>query len=261
MKIIRGGSTYHMLSTVSFYEDAYVKSILFASGELFPGYFCGPFSSSVESEYGTHQPDLVLIDKLYRNWVIVEAELEHHSLSGHVEPQIRCFMNGLYTDSHVDQIHALFPTTSRTEVKRLVRTMQPEVAVIAPEIRERWIPVLKSLGATLTVFQVYENDHGERLYAVDGEEVRRFGEDVLGTAVRMPSMRTGLRISGVSDDALGQAVDLLYNDELTRWKVVRTGSDIMLLPADRCPLPEAFTESYLVCGDNNGIWRLQVNGD
>ena len=261
MKLVKPGSIFRLLSSMSIYEDDYVASILLAQRELFPGYLCGKFSPKVESEYGTSQPDLVLVDKRYRNWFVVEVELEHHSLRGHVEPQIRRLMNGIYTNAHAVDIHRCFPDASLHAIGRLVRSAQPEIVVIAPDMRPRWIPILKSLGATLMVFQVYENDHGERVYAVDGEEITRFEDHVIGTATRTAAMRTALRLSGVSEDDLSAGIDLLFNDELTRWKVVRAGADVLLLPRDRCPLPEAFTESYQITSVDDGTWRLESIGN
>jgi len=74
-------------------------------------------------------------------------------------------------------------------------------------------------------------------------------------------MRTALRLSGVSEDDLSAGIDLLFNDELTRWKVVRAGADVLLLPRDRCPLPEAFTESYQITSVDDGTWRLESIGN
>lgn len=261
MNIVKPGSTFRPVSSRTFYESDYVASILLVADQIFPGFHCGAFSPLVASEHGTARPDLVLIDHLYRNWFVVEVELEHHSLSGHVEPQIRRLSNGLYTAAHSLQLHDMFPDTSQTNLSRMVRSSQPEVVVIAPEIRPRWVPALKSLGAILMILQVFEDDHGTRLFGIDGETIRSYESHVIGIAQRTPAIRIALKISGVANETLGPEVDLLFEGEVTRWKVVRTGTELLFLPRERCPLPEQLGESYIITETDKGMWRLESRGN
>jgi hypothetical protein len=259
VKLVTPGRTYRPVSSRSFYESDYVASILLIADEIFPGFMCSRFSPLVESEHGAARPDLVLVDKLYRNWFVIEVELEHHSLSAHVEPQIRRLSSGFYSDSHATRLHDLLPDSSLQDLVRLLRSSQPGVVVIAPEMRQAWVDALKTFGATLMVLQVFEDDLGNRIFNVDGEEVKGLESHVVGTAQRTAAIRTGLSVSGISDDSLGTEVDLLFEDEMTRWKVVRTNRDVLLLPRGRCPLPEKMTESYTITS-YNGTWRLETIG-
>jgi hypothetical protein len=261
VKIVRPGSVYRPISSLSFYESDYVASVLHIRNDIFPGFFCGPFTPLVESEHGTSRPDLVLVDERYRNWFVVEVELEHHSLSGHVEPQIRRLANGVYTDVHAEALFNALPGTSLTDLTRLVRSTQPGVVVIVPELRASWMPSLKALGATLVVLQVLEDGEGNRLYKIEGEEVEGYESHVIGVAQRTPAIRIALSVSGLAAEELGSELDLLFEDEMTRWKVVRTGSDILLLPLGRCPLPEQLTESYIISSTDSGVWRLVSRGN
>jgi hypothetical protein len=147
------------------------------------------------------------------------------------------------------------------DLKRLVRSTQPGVVVIVPELRESWLPALKGLGAILVILQVLEDGEGHRLYKINGEDVEGYESHVIGVAQRTPAIRIALSITGVAAEDLGSEVDLLFEDEMTRWKVVRTGSDTLLLPLGRCPLPEQLTESYIISTTESGVWRLLSRGD
>ena len=73
------------------YETEFENLIQARSNSLFPEYHVLPFKIPVESEEGRKIPDLVLIERKYRYWWIAEVEMAHHSLYGHVIPQIEVF--------------------------------------------------------------------------------------------------------------------------------------------------------------------------
>lgn len=74
-KILHNDSWYSPVKSNSIYEKTYEQKILENSNMLFPDYFCFYFKKQVQSMWGPGIPDLVLIDKLYREWIIVEVDL------------------------------------------------------------------------------------------------------------------------------------------------------------------------------------------
>ena len=82
-RILVNDEWYEPLSSRSMLEAEYEQSIYRYSPSLFPGYRCLKFNEIVNSAFGGSQADMVLVDSEYRGWTIVEAELEHHSLSRH----------------------------------------------------------------------------------------------------------------------------------------------------------------------------------
>lgn len=134
------------------YESEYEQSILRYSVDLFPGYVCVPFKATVQSDIGNVQADLVLVDRDYRGWTIVEVELEHHPLMGHVEPQMRKLINGRYTDAHASAIALASEDLDEERVRRLVANVPPEFLVIAPVEAPDWRPTFATSVSALPWF-------------------------------------------------------------------------------------------------------------
>ena len=139
MRILGHGRSYLELSSKTLYESDFVESIVRFSNDIFPGFECGKFAPLIESPYGGSRPDLILVDRGYRTWCVVEVELEHHSLSGHVEPQIQCLANGVYDTAQVaDAAVVALPHLDPQALRQLVLTAAPQMVVIVPEVRQRW---------------------------------------------------------------------------------------------------------------------------
>lgn len=102
---------------------------------LFPSYHILPFKLNIlaESRYGDKRADLVMIHKEYRNWVVVEVELGHHSLNSHVYPQAYTFRNGEYGERHVNYLLGKNQTFDEDRLSYLIMYNPPEVLVIVDD--------------------------------------------------------------------------------------------------------------------------------
>ena len=78
---------YEAIDGRSWYEQDFESVVGAHATALFPGCHVVPFKIAVESGYGRKIPDLALVDTDYREWSVVEIEMAHHSLHGHVIPQ------------------------------------------------------------------------------------------------------------------------------------------------------------------------------
>ncbi len=262
MKIVGLGRTYREISSQAIYEADFVESIVGASKEIFPGFECGRFAPLVDSPYGASRPDLILVDDRYRTWCVVEVELEHHSLSGHVEPQIRCLASARYDSAEVLRAaQASLPAMNLRSLEQMLCSVPPQMVVIVPESKPRWRDALSPLGAIVTVVQVFEDAGGHRLYRVNGEQPRRPPSEAVGYVSRVPGMPTGLEAVGLPIGPDDDLVEMLFESEITRWRVVRPGGRLYLLPADRCPLPEGKSDKYSVVLTAEGVWEMEKNGN
>jgi hypothetical protein len=109
----------------------YEWKILNNSKYLFPGYFCFQFKKPVNSIYGTGIPDLVLIDQEYREWIIVEVELEHHRLQGDVLDQVVKFAAGEYKRGHAEYLLAKHSELDTDRLVALVTGTQPRIQFLS----------------------------------------------------------------------------------------------------------------------------------
>ena len=103
--------------------------------KMLPDYHILPFKSGVfaSHEYGTRRADLVFIHKEYKQWIVVEVELSHHSLESHVYPQAFTFRNGEYKQKHVDYLLEKCPELVSEDLQFLMIYNPPEVLVIVDD--------------------------------------------------------------------------------------------------------------------------------
>ena len=95
-------------------------------------------SPSFSPEYGTAKPDLRLVDRELGLWWVVEVELAHHSLKGHVLPQVEILTSGHYGASEAELLTQSIPELDSEAASDLVkgsaasaRNRQPSAAGMA----------------------------------------------------------------------------------------------------------------------------------
>jgi hypothetical protein len=87
---------FYPVSENAFFETELEALVVQNGGLLKEGAFVLPFKATVTAPgLPPKQPDLALIDPLYRYWWVIEVELIGHSLHGHVIPQIQTFVEGV----------------------------------------------------------------------------------------------------------------------------------------------------------------------
>jgi hypothetical protein len=88
-RILSDQSTFYEIGSHSIYEETFEKMILKFKEDLFPDHHCFEFKHLLRVPRQTNvKADLILIDREYHEWVIVEVEVARHSWSGHVADQV-----------------------------------------------------------------------------------------------------------------------------------------------------------------------------
>lgn len=130
---------YDSVSSNSFYEFEYENVILDRASLLFPEYHAVPFKKRVESETGRAIADLALIERSYRKWWVVEIELSHHSLSGHVLPQVDILANANYGTDIAQYLASRSSDLDIGSLENMMRGSQPLVVVIVDRYLPDWV--------------------------------------------------------------------------------------------------------------------------
>jgi hypothetical protein len=100
----------------------------------FPSFFVIAADFLVE-DYTGHRakPDIVLIEREYRRWYVIEVERSAHSLDKHVLPQVETLANGAYNERHADWLLNKASDLDPIALKRMVSSVHPEVIVVADD--------------------------------------------------------------------------------------------------------------------------------
>jgi len=260
-RLLVGAEWYESLASSAQYEFEY-EDLLFRYGEiLFPSWTIVPFKMDVESETGRNRPDLALIDHSYRNWCVVEVELAHHSLDGHVLPQVRTFATGRYTSEHATNLQRREPTLDLSKLNDMIRGEQPQVLVVVDRPKMDWAKPLARLGARLMIVEVFRSNLNRHCLRVNGEHPIEATAAVTALKRHPLLPRTMLVLSPAS---LGGGPGAKYTVELdgsvTTWIRVETFNEVMLRPLKGDPLADCSTCQIVELSDGRLEFREIIRG-
>ena len=168
-KILLGDEWFDELDSTSLYETEFENILFQEASRIFPEYQPVPFKTIVLSEDGDAKPDFALIHKDYRSWWVVEAEMGHHSLAGHVVPQIRKLSRAYYQESEADYLCQNAPNLDCTRVREMLKGQQPRVLVVVNVPVSGWKEQISPHGAVLAIFQIFRSKFNRYVYRINGD--------------------------------------------------------------------------------------------
>ena len=256
MRLLLSGEWYDAVSSEGQYESEFESVILSRAGSLFPQFHVMPFRMPVESEEGRKIPDLALVDSMYRCWWVVEVEMAHHSLYGHVMPQVEVFARGKYGEEHANHLARTRDSLDRTALRDMIMGAQPRVMVVVNRNVPDWIEPLHGLDAIVTVVEVFRSGRNQHILRINGDYPE--SEDVhVASICRLD--RTLPNLLQVDSPAAlgvvhGERVTIEFNGGLTTWSRLDTADRVWLVPSGRNPL--VANREYLILRDSDSHLML-----
>lgn len=238
-RLVVEGHRYDSLSSSAFLEREYERLVIQEAAQLFPGLRVVPFNEAVQYEGVWKKPDLALIDPACRVWWVGEVELAHHSLNGHVLPQVEVLARGDYGERHAEALVRAAPDIDPDLVRAMLRGAQPTVAVIVNEPVPEWRHPLARESVVLVIVEVFRSDIRLPVFRINGHELVVPG-DVLSTCRVDPLMPRMLQVDapaalGLDPDA---EIEIGYQGAVTCWRLFRTADRTYLSPVRGSPWPE-----------------------
>lgn len=167
-KILVNDVWYEPIESAALYEREFESILLQKTAAIFPGYFAVSFKKTIQSDYDSAKADYALVAKSYSEWWVVEVELGHHSLTGHVLPQIQTLRNGTYGYDVGSYLVSKNPGLDQNRTEDLIRGRSPRVLVVVDRPRPTWTPELKSAGAELAVFEIFRSEFNQHVFRLNG---------------------------------------------------------------------------------------------
>jgi hypothetical protein len=240
-RILVGDTWYEGLSTDAFLEGEFERLILGHAQLLFPEFHAVKFTRSVQVEEGIKKPDFALIDKNYSSWWIVEVELAHHSLWGHIIPQVSVFARAIYGPDDAAYLEQQSSELDGYRLREMMRGEQPRVLVIVNHPRPEWRVPLESYGALLSVAEVFRSEQQRHVIRLNGDYPREISpEDVITTCYFDPLIGRFLvvRSPGRLDVPESGRLAIEFEGGLTEWVRMSRADRVWLGPVGgRNPLP------------------------
>ena len=252
MRLLLSEEWFEAVSSEGQYESEFESVILSRASSLFPQFIVVPFKTPVESEDGRKIPDLALVDLSYRHWWVVEVEMAHHSLRGHVIPQVEVFARGRYGEEHANHLANSRADLDKSALQDMMRGAQPRVAVVVNRSVPEWVEPIHRLDAILTVVEVFRSSRNQHILRVNGDYPEAAGSQI-ATRCRLDGTLPNL-LQVDSPAALGVAageqIHLEYNGGLTAWSRLDISDRVWLVTRGRNPLRA--NHEYVIWRDSDG---------
>ena len=250
-RFLIGDEWFDQLSSTALYENEYEKLLLSNAQALFPDYHVVEFKPIIQSEHGTAKPDLALVDRELRLWWVVEVELAHHSLKGHVLPQVEVLTTGHYGASEAELLHLSIPELDSDAASDLVKGAQPPVLIVVNQTRPGWHEAIAQIGASLMIAEVFRSSRNVHAIRANGTYPTIAGDFVSDCAVDR-SIRGLLVVQSPArlDAPHGGRLEIEIAGTITEWTRFDVQDKVWLKPHGANPLES-----------RRGPFRLSRNED
>lgn len=256
-RILSRGEWYDPISPSALYETEFESLVIFHAPSLYPHLYVAEFKTLIGTDAGyTAKADLALIDKQYRCWWVVEAEMANHSLHRHVLPQVRSLSQGIYGESEAAYLQK---KNARLDLARLVDMMkgrQPQVLVIVNAPMPAWSEPLLRYEALLAVFEVFRSQRNEYLFRVNGDQPAIL-TDVVSSCRFDRVLPRLLRLESPSALNVGprETLNIYVDSQLTVWQRIDAQDCVWLSPIGPNPLTPGLDYDLLRREDGAFIFR------
>ena len=249
MRLLLSEEWFDALSSEGQYESDFESVILRRANMLFPKFHVVPFRMAVESEEGRKIPDLALVDFAYRFWWVVEVEMAHHPLYGHVIPQVEVFARGRYGEEHANHLGSRRDDLDRAALRDMIMGAQPRVLVVVNRNVPDWIEPIHRLDAIVAVVEVFRSGRNQHILRVNGDYPETEDAQIASVCRLDSTLPNLLQVDSPATlrVAPGEQVAIEFNGGLTNWSRLDTSDRVWLVPSGRNPL--VANREYLIMRD------------
>lgn len=250
-KILLDDEWFEQIAPNSLYETDYENLILQHAKTLYPSFYALPFKKTVYSNEDSAKPDMVLIEKKYRSWWVVEVEMGHHSLEGHVLPQVTTLATADYSEDIASYLCEKAPYLVPDSIRDMIKGRSPEVLIVVNEVRLDWVAPLERYNARVAFFEIFRSVKNRFVFRVNGYQLP-IPADVISECRFDPNLPNFLTIdspAGLGIPRQGK-VSLRHGDGISEWQRVDASDKVWLIPVSTNPLSSS--QAYYLLRQEDG---------
>ena len=249
MRLLLSEEWFDAVSSEGQYESDFESVILSRANSLFPKFHVVSFRRPVESEEGRKIPDLALVDFTYRFWWVVEVEMAHHSLYGHVIPQVEVFARGKYGEEHANHLASRRDDLDRAALQDMIMGAQPRVLVVVNRNVPDWIDPLRRLDAIVAVVEIFRSGRNQHILRVNGDYPESQDAHIESLCRLDDTLPNLLQVDSPAalGIATGEQIAIEFNGGSTDWSRLDISDKVWLVPSGRNPL--VANQEYLIMRD------------
>lgn len=254
-RILLGDEWFEEMASTSLYETEFENILFQEAARIFPEYHPVPFKCIVLSEDGDAKADFALIHKDYRSWWVVEAEMGHHSLSGHVLPQVKKLSRAAYTETEAQYLCDQAPHLDCARIKETIKGQQPRVLVVVNVPVPAWRDPIRPFSAVLAIFQIFRSRFNRYVYRLNGDFPSENNEII--STCRCWEIHRFLKIDSPAhlDIKRGETIILYHETGALEWERVDIADAVLLHALRDHPLQKNII--YQIVKQGDGTYAIQ----
>lgn len=236
-RLFHRGEWYYELSPTALLESEFESLLIHNADVIRPSSRIVGYKRTVYNDEDSAQADLAVISDDYREWFVVEVEMNRHSLHGHVIPQIRTLYGAVYGGADADYLVSKDASLDRDKLGEMMKGLPPKVIVIVNKPDEEWERELNRHGAEMMVFEVFRSEMNRYIFSIDGE-LPLLAQDVLTHLECDPMLPRFVTVASPAalGFAHGQKVNIFVDEQLTVWERIDIQNSCYIAPVGKMPL-------------------------
>lgn len=230
-RILHNDEWFEEIASRGHYEIEFEKVLRQEAEHLFASYQLVPFKTTVYSEEDAdgREPDFALIHTSYRSWWVVEVELGHHPLGGHVLPQVRTLARARYGQPEADYLCTRNPGLDRDKIIDMFKGAPPRVLVVVNAPVDGWADELRVFGAKVAICQIFRSRLNRYVLRLNGEYPSE-NEEIVTTCECNQLLHRLLAVHAPTQLPLqrNERVMLYYQGHASEWERIDTAGEVYL---------------------------------
>lgn len=262
-RILYNDEWFEEIASHGYYEAEFETILQGEAGRLFGSYHLVPFKTPVTSDVDAdiRKPDFALVHKTYRSWWVVEVELGHHSLNGHVLPQVRTLARAKYGAAEAEYLCRQDLSLRRDKMLEMLKGDQPRVLVIVNFPVHGWAEALQPLGARVVICQLFRSRLNQHLLRLNGDYPSESEEVITSCECHTLIHRMMVIHSPANLPVLHNESVLLYHEgTASAWERVDTAGAVFLHALRDHDLVPGQPYEIVQQGDGSLIVRRRLAG-
>ena len=258
-KLFHKGEWFYELSPTAFLETEFERLLVQNSEVIQLGSWIIPYKRTVYDGEDSARADLAIVSNDYREWVVVEVEMNRHSLQGHVIPQVRTLRGAAYSSEDAAYLATKNQALDAEKLDEMMKGLPPDILVIVNKPDDEWKRELRRYGVQMMVFEIFRSKMNRYVFSIDGD-LPHLARNIITQLEFDPLLPRFLIVA--SPAALefknGECIPIFFEDQMMEWERIDSQNSCYITPLGRMPLSKG--QKYALIKVESGEYMIRSFG-
>jgi hypothetical protein len=231
--VARNGYRFSKIAPGSIYESQVTSLVERNLSAIFPSFMGKQMEPFFKTAAGNVKPDLVLVQRDYSGWAVVEVELDVHGFGSHILPQLSKLTHAVAEEKFIREAHKLINPNENFELFSRSFERRPDVFLVIHGESKEYQDKLEKIGVESIDVDVLVSANQANEYLLVAHDRTTILKDLHVKIERSsnPLTRNCWVISEElpSDlNSIGDGVLVSADGQLSRWAVIKSAKGAIL---------------------------------